>query len=239
MITVKDFLSEVSKVTPSYTPYTLGDLEYVTSISSDGLGTDGLRDKNSGAVYGFSEETFDGFARYIEIPTKFADRLPLYLRKQVIDHFMDKNKSKPSTVTHFKDEFQNIFKQNQLLLPPDAVMDRVAKVFGDDDIISHVDFRDGLLLNVHTSSLQESVRVGDVTNGGIRFNAVHGATPKVSAYMERLVCRNGMIATTEVDSIPLRGYTLGEVLNSMENIAQHYMDKVLPGYLKNCLHQNF
>ena len=233
MITVKDFLAEVSKVTPSYTPYTLGDLEYVTSITPDGLGTDGLREKSSGVVYGFSEDTFEGFARYIDVPTKFADRLPISLRKQVIDHFMEVNKNKPSTLTHFKDEFQNIFKQTQLLLPPDAVMERVARVFLDEDIVSYVDFRDGLILNVRSGGVSEAVRPGDVTQGGIRFNASHGNTPKVSAYMERLVCRNGMVAVTDVDSIPLRGYTLGEVLNSMENTAEHYLDKVLGNYLDN------
>lgn len=233
MLTVKEFLNEVDKVTPTYTSLQLGELEYVTSIGGGSTGTDGLRNKDTGDVYGFSEETFEGFARYLQIPTKFADRLPLILRKQVIDHFMDVNASKPSTLTHFGNEFQNIFEQRTLLLPPNAVMERVARVFQDDDIVSHVDFRDGLVLNVHTSNLQEAIRVGDATNGGIRFNAAHGATPKVSAYMERLVCRNGMVATTDVDSIPLRGYTLGEVLNSMQTIADHYMKSVLPNYLSN------
>lgn len=232
MITVKDFKAEVDRVTPIYTPYVLGDLEYVTSVGPSSP-LDGLRDKATGQTFAFVEETFDGFARYIQVPTKFADRLPVTLRKEVIDHFMEVNKHKPSTVTHFGNDFQNIFEQKTLLLPPRDVMERVARVFGDDDIIGHVDFRDGLVLSVHTSNLQEAVRVGDATNGGIRFNAAHGATPKVSAYMERLVCRNGMVALSDIDSIPLRGYTLSEVLDSMERMAEHYMTAVLPNYLKN------
>jgi hypothetical protein len=231
-LTVKEFLDQVDKVTPTYSPLILGDLEYVENTGGSSS-TDGLVNKDTGEVYGFTEESFEGFARYLQIPTKFANRLPMPLRTQVINHFMSTNSSRPSIVTHFGSEFSNIFEQRTLLLPPNAVMERVARVFSDDDVIGHVDFRDGLVLSVHTSDLQEAVRVGDSTNGGIRFNAVHGTTPKVSAYMERLVCRNGMVAMTDVDSIPLRGYTLAEVLNSMQTIADHYMKSVLPNYLSN------
>ena len=233
MLTVKEFKSQVDKVTPSYKSYTLGDLQYLENVNPSGPGTDGLVDKATGEIFGFSEDTFEGFARYIDVPGKFADRLPISLRTQVINHFMEVNKGKPSTLTHFGSEFQNIWKQSQLLLPPNAVMERVARIFSDEDIIGQVDFRDGLILSVHSSTLAQAVRVGDATHGGIRFNAAHGSTPKVSAYMERLVCRNGMVAMSDVDSIPLRGYTLTEVLDSMERMAEHYISAVLPNYLDN------
>ena len=126
-----------------------------------------------------------------------------------------------------------MYEQRTVLLPPQQVVERIARVFDDTAVVSKLDFCDGIVANVRTSQVNLEVRPGDITEGGIRFNALHGVTPTVSAYMERLVCSNGMVATSDIDSVPMRGFTLNEILESMQSIADHYLSTSLPTSLEN------
>jgi len=235
MLTVKQLVDEVDKITPEFTPVTLGDLQYVPFASVEGRTTsvEGLINKNTGEEFFFGDKGFDNFVKHLGMPAYFMDKLPPAIKTQLVDHFLIVNKDRESNVAHFKGEIHNLFKNNVLLLPPRDVVERINNLFNPDDVVSRLEFVDGLVVNVRTTEVQEAIRPGDVTEGGIRFDATYGAKPQVSAYLERLVCSNGMVATSDLDVVPLRGFTLGEVLANIEHMAEHYLRSVLPNYLNN------
>lgn len=232
MLTVKELQEQIVRISPTYSPKILGSLEYIPLVDGE-TGRDGLVDRVSGEYYAFDDEVFSNFAKFIQVPAKFAEKLPMSLRGQVIGHFIEQRKDEEVVMTHFGNQFQNMYENRKVLLPSEQIMDMVGRLFKPTDVISKVDFKDGLILNIRTEELSKAVKVGDVTQGGIRFNALHGATPQVSPYMERLVCTNGMVATSDLDSIPVRGFTLNEILTSMERMADHYLTSTIPDYLEN------
>lgn len=235
MLTVGQLVDEAAKITPEFTPATLGDLQYVPFSSVEGRTTsvEGLVNKNTGQEFFFGDKGFDNFAKYLGMPSWFMDKLPTSLKTQVVDHFLTVNKERETNIAHFKGEINNFFKNNVLLIPPRDLVTRISHIFDKDDVVSHLEFLNGLVVNVRNKEVQEAVKPGDITQGGIRFSALYGSKPTVSAYMERLVCRNGMVATNELDIIPLRGFTINEVLANMEHMAQHYLKSLLPNYLNN------
>ena len=233
MLTVKELRDSIDRITPKYVPGTVGDFEYIPSVSGETSG-DALMRKSTGEIFGFSDElAFGNFATFIGAPGKFLMKLHPEMRKSVIDYMIQKSHEVECTVTLQSSELLNVFKADQMLLPPDKVLERVSPLFNDEDVVSYLDFRTGLVMNIRTSNVSTAVKPGDITEGGIRFDTTHGKSPEVSAYMERLVCTNGMVATSDLDKVPVRGYTLEEVLHSMQNIADHYLNTAVPNFLEN------
>ena len=233
MLTIKELKDSIDRITPKYVPVTIGEFEYVPSLGGE-LAGDGLLRKSTGELYGFADDTaFGNFTTFIGAPGKFLMKLQPEMRKTVVDYMIQKSHEVEGTITLQENELLNVFKADQLLLPPDKVLATVSSLFQDDDVISQLDFRTGLVMNVRTGQVETAVKAGDITQGGIRFDTTHGKSPEVSAYMERLVCTNGMVATSDLDKIPVRGYTLAEVLNSMQHIADHYLHTTVPRFLEN------
>ena len=233
MLTIKELKKSIDKLTPKYVPVTIGEFEYVPSAPGDTAG-DGLLRKSTGEVFGFADDSaFANFTTFIGAPGKFLMKLHPEMRKSVVDYMIQKSHEVEGTVTFQDNELLNVFKSDQLLLPPNKVVETVSSLFGDDDVVSQLDFRTGLVMNIRTGNVETAVKAGDITQGGIRFDTTHGKSPEVSAYLERLVCTNGMVATSDLDKIPVRGYTLAEVLNSMQHIADHYLNTTVPRFLDN------
>jgi len=230
MLTVKDLREQIDTISPSYLPLAFEDLQYEPVVAT---GRDGLVNRRTGQIFAFDDEVFANFTKFIGVPAKFAEKLPVDLRVNVINHFMEQEAGQQVTLTHFGEQFQNIFEERTTLLPPRSVMEMVGRVFQDSDVVSKIDFRDGLVLNIRTAEFEKAVKPGDLTQGGIRFNALHGKTPTVSPYMERLVCSNGMVVASDIDSISLRGFTVAEVIENMERMAQIYLRDNIPAYLDN------
>ena len=235
MLTVKELVDNAGKLTPSFTPVVLGDLQYEPTVSVTGRTStsEGLIRKSTGEIFYFGEKGFDNFAKHLGMPAYFMDKLPPTLRTQIVDHFLDVNKERESNIAHFDSEIHNLFKTNVLLVPPRDLIERISRIFKPEDVVSRLDFMDGLVVNVRTTEVQNASKPGDITQGGIRFNAFYGNKPQVSAYMERLVCSNGMVATNDLDTIPVRGFTNNEVLANIEHMASHYLNTLLPRYLDN------
>lgn len=233
MLTIKELKDSIDKLTPKYVPVTIGEFEYIPALGIEIHG-DGLLSKSTGELFGFADDAaFGNFTTFIGAPGKFLMKLHPEMRKSVVDYMIQKSHELEGTITLQDNELLNIFKADQLLLPPDKVVGTVSSLFKDDDVVSQLDFRTGLVMNIRTSNVETAVKAGDITQGGIRFDTTHGKSPEVSAYMERLVCTNGMVATSDLDKIPVRGYTLAEVLNSMQHIADHYLNTSVPHFLEN------
>lgn len=232
MVTVKELQEQISKITPKYSLLTVDELEYVP-VSGDGL-TDGILRKSTGEMLAFGEEGFANFSSFLGAPASFMkNKLTGAMKKDIFDHLSSKLVGHEATMVHIDGSFQNILTADKLILPPDQVVEMISKVFQPEDVISKIDLRNGMVVSVRTGTVESAIKVGDITQGGVRFETIYGKSPNVSAYLERLVCRNGMVATSDLDQIPLKGYTLAEVLSSMQAMADHYLTSSIPNYLDN------
>ena len=221
---VKDLAKQVEVSSPIYTNTTLGMLEY--------KGTSVI-DKASGRELGFSEDSFGNFLKYLTIPAKFLYKLPSPLQTEVVNHMLGKWEDSPAIISTYGDEFWNLYNDKTMMISNKRMAEVVTDVFDGDAKISKASFLEGMVLNIQTSEVSTAVKPGDITNGGIRLYAPLGKNPYVSAYMERLVCSNGMVATNEWDALSIRGRTVDEVIKEMEYLARKVLTTDIPAYLDN------
>ena len=216
----------VARTSPDYSTTTLGSLEYRGTVG-------GIVDKTSGREFKFTEEGLNNFASYLTVPPKLFERLSEGLRTEVVTHLLSKWSSSPVVLSSLADSLWNLYPQKTVIVPNRKIAEVVTRVFDGEATVSKSDFFEGMKLNIQTAQYAVEPKVGDVTNGGIRFYAPVGEIPYVSAYLERLVCSNGMITAQETDAITIRGRTVDEVIQEMEYMARKILATDVPRYLDN------
>lgn len=143
---------------------------------------------------------------------------------------------------------QSFYNPDTLVVPVEEVVRIAARVFDADDDV--VDFRrsaDMFKLDITSPRFEVNVpgngmldrptygsNVGDITEAGLRFLAYADPKkpPRVSAFMNRLVCTNGMEVSEESDVVNIKGQSVHEVIAEMESAARSAM-AMLPVHLEN------
>jgi len=221
---VKQLEQMVKETSPSYSSTELGMLEYRGDF---------IIDKSSGRTLNFTEDSLQNFVQYMEVPFKFFDGCKTSLQQEIIKHQIEKFSSSPATISTYGDSFWNLYQTKTNLIPNLRMAEAFTKIFDGEAKVSRFDPVEGLLLNIQTQDIAKEVKVGDITNGGIRLFAPIGKSPYVSAYMERLVCSNGMVTTNEFDALSIRGRTVDEIIVEMEQKARKILNEDVPAYLEN------
>jgi len=235
----------VDAQTPAYDTVQVGDLEFFP-LGGPAAVTDGapgheilsggafVVDRTTGSSYSLPEEGgLEAFCKYLGVPAKFILKLPEAMQGNIVNHFIAQNAASLGVISHVSGETQGVYKPSSLIMPPKKIAAMVSDIFKDTDIVAKFDYAEGLAVNIYTPEMYVDARTDDRTNGGIRFEAFHGNNPRVSAYMERLVCTNGMVATSDLDSIAVKGYSLDEIINNMESAARLLLTSTVPNYLEN------
>jgi hypothetical protein len=239
MLTLKEAKDFVNTQLPSYDTVKLGDLEFFCEGGSLPGSTTGLTspfvvDRNTGTQYLLGNEGgLDAFCKYLGVPSKFLVKLPGKMQNEAVNYFLGNNSEGLGVLSHMDSSVHGVYKPSAVILPPSQVMEMIGRIFKDEDVVARLSYTEGLEVNIHTPQLFVDARPDDRTNGGIRFLALNGKTPQVSAYMERLVCTNGMVATGDFDLIGVKGYSMAEILNNMEATANLLLEKSIPDYLDN------
>jgi len=221
---VKELVPTVEKVSPDYHHTSLNQLEYRT---------DRVLDRATGQEYTFTEDSLNNFVSYLTIPAKFFDRLNTDLREKTVNYMLDRYADEPVLMSNYGHELGNLYKADTSVIPNRTIAEVATKIFGGEDNISDLRLDEGIRLSIPTMESQIAVNKGDITNGGLRFHYSVGKTPYVSAYMERMICSNGMIAERETDQLQIRGRTLSEVTAEMERLARKILVEEVPSYLNN------
>jgi len=221
---VKELVSVVEKVSPDYHTTSLNQLEYRG---------DRVVDRANGQEYNFTDSSLNNFVNYLTIPAKFFERLNTDLREQTVNYMLQRYADEPVLLSNYGHELGNLYSANTSVIPNRAIAEVATKIFGGEDSISDLRLDEGIRLSIPTMETQVAVKPGDVTNGGLRFHYSIGKTPYVSAYMERLVCSNGMITERETDQLQIRGRTLTEITAEMEHLARKILVEDVPSYLNN------
>jgi len=244
-LTVKEMREFIDAQTPSYDTVQVGDLEFhpiggpTTSIGGAPgheilSGGAYVVDRTTGSSYSLpGEGGLESFCKYLGVPAKFILKLPDVMQGNVVNHFIAQNATSLGVISHVSGETQGVYKPTSLIMPPKKIAEMVSDIFKDTDIVAKFNYAEGLAVNIYTPEMYVDVRTDDRTSGGIRFEAYHGNNPRVSAYMERLICTNGMVATSDFDTIGIKGYSLDEIITNMKSAARLLLDKTVPAYLDN------
>lgn len=175
---------------------------------------------------------------------KYLEREPLDWQRQVVRHHTRQN-SDADTLWYIEgNSVSGIYFPDTKILPLVAIAERIANVFDPDDQAEILLGPDQAEINV-TSHLKtvtvpgipgvdarpmdgtvdhpDGRKVGDLSAGGIRIivqpNKPERA-PVVEEFWERLVCLNGLCRRVAGSQITLRGRTVEQILDELENVAR-------------------
>jgi hypothetical protein len=217
----------------------LGDVELLAE--GDGAGV--LRVGSEHFPWG--DRNTQMVAGFIKGPAyKYLQREPLSWQRQVVNHHTTKN-ADLETVWHIEgNSIAGVYHPEDKIIPLVSVAERIANVFGPDDQANILYSPDQVEINVTSDVKTVTVpgipgvadrpmdgtvdhpdgrKVGDLSAGGIRIIIQPGKperAPIVEEMWWRLVCLNGLTRRLAGSQINLRGRTVDEILDEMENVAR-------------------
>lgn len=166
--------------------------------------------------------------KYLKVPTNWYNKLTPEFRATVLRYEFNRHKEVGTVLETLDDEVVAVHSVDQVMLPLGKVAKVVEKVFKPEDTIRRIITDGRFHLDVttgdHTLSLPGhagGLEVGDLTEAGVRFlsHPFKNEAPSVNAYIERLVCKNGQTTPQSLGKISLKGKSVDEVINSMEEAA--------------------
>lgn len=164
-------------------------------------------------------------ASLLEIPKNYLGSLPNELQRTLVSHHAQKKEGQALAIT-MDGELTGFGPVDKPVFKVQDFFGVVQRVFEPEDVVSRLDYyNQRLQINVRTSQFNTEPREGDVTEGGIQIIGYTGPSrgefkPRVSSYLERLVCSNGMTIAEPFGEIKLRGLTVDEVIEELEDAAR-------------------
>ena len=201
----------------------LGDLTIADDASVLQVGSD---------VFNMDDSVERTLANYLKIPTGYLAACPPEFKATTLQ-FWQREHADADTVLELSDgHIVAIHSPETLMLPMRDVVRVAERVFDPEAEIRH-HFMDENRMHLDITTPQHQVdvqspvyrQVGDITQAGLRFLAYpnQNKAPSVGAYLERLVCTNGMTTTERAGQISLQGRTVDEVIEEMEQAARNML----------------
>lgn len=208
---VKDLATIVEAQAPKYIHSTLSNFEFKPgSLKINGTDLDLM----------LGEKGLKKFSSFLGIPKAFLPKLNADLQVDVVNYFLEQNSTTEALISYGSDAmFKAAYPGNTPIIRDELIVSAIEKTFNADDKIRALDMEHGLKVSIITDELNTEPRVNDITNGGLRIESVIGEAPKVSTYLERLVCSNGMVVPSINSVLSLRGRTVDEIISEMEYLA--------------------
>lgn len=208
-------------------PTTLGKIEI-----SDDAGTLNI----DGRTFFLDEMAENSLANYLKINRTYLAQCPADLKATNFRYWLEHRENASVTVEAVENNITGFFRPDAMLIPVGSVAEIVGRVFSPDDEVKDLR-RDDERFHIDVTSARHTVdvpnpdriagrpEVGDITAGGVRILAFPNApvAPSVTAYLHRLVCRNGMTEPQKEGSVRLKGRTVPEVLVEMEQAAHQVL----------------
>lgn len=174
-------------------------------------------------------------ASYLKIPYSYLSTCSPDFKATTLKYWRDQHTGADTVLDLVDGSIVSIHSVDQLTIPIRRVVQVADRVFDPNAEVRHQYLDEQRLhLDVTTPGHQVEVlspvhrQVGDVTEGGLRFLAYPNQTkaPSVGAYLERLVCTNGMTTQERHGQISLRGRTVEEVIEEMEGAARRMLSSL-------------
>lgn len=201
-----------------------------------------------GKVFYLDEVAESSLANYLKINRTYLGQCPPDLKATNFRYWLDYRENASVTIESVDSNITGFFRPDAILIPISSVSEIIGRVFGPDDEVKDLR-RDNDRFHIDITSARYSVdvpnpdripgrpEVGDITTGGVRFLSYPNASvaPSVTAYLNRLVCSNGMTEPQQQGVIRLKGKTVPEVLVEMEQAAREILsglDEKLTSYAR-------
>ncbi len=201
----------------------LGDITVADDASVLQLGSD---------VFALDDAAERTLASYLRIPHNYLAACPPEFKATTIRFWQEQNAEAETILELLDGNVVSIHGPDTLMIPMRRVVEVAGNVF-DSDAQVRWHYMDETRLHLDVTTPQHAVdvqspvyrKVGDITEAGLRFLAYPNQVkpPSVCAYMERLACTNGMTTTEKAGQISLRGRTVDEVIEEMEEAARRLM----------------
>jgi hypothetical protein len=175
-------------------------------------------------------------ATYLNIPYTYLENCPPEFKAQTLRFWRDEAPEAEMVLEVTNGALVNVHKPTTVTIPPRDVAAVMAKVFDPEAevrkfILNSKMFHLDITTPMH--QIEVATEVGDVTQAGVRVLVYpfSDKLPSVTAYMERLVCTNGMCQDERVGQIRIKGQTVDDVISEMESAARSTLS-----HLDNRLH---
>lgn len=219
----------------------VGDVDRFSRVPVGDLTLDGriltIRSEGNRQLF-LDDESLDRVGGLFDIPSGYLPKLPAPLIQANLQYWFSRHEDSNIILeTSVDGRVLNAFPDKDLI-PRRRVFEVVERVMPEDSMVHRLNLFNGSCeIDVATSSLSVEPRVGDITEGGLRFVsyvAPRGTNkhPRVSVYMHRLACTNGMTHTTEIGNVYLRGNTVDDIIEEMETVARRLLSDVVPERLE-------
>lgn len=218
-------------------PTTLGSIQIADDAGTLIIG---------GQTFFLDEMAENSLANYLKINRTYLAQCPPDLKATNFRYWLEHRENASVTVESVENNITGFFRPDAMLIPVSSVAEIVERIFSADDEVKDLR-RDDERFHIDITSARHYVdvpnpdrimgrpEVGDITSGGVRILAYPNApvAPSVTAYLHRLVCRNGMTEPQNEGTIRLKGRTVPEVLVEMEQAAREVLsglDEKLTSY---------
>ncbi|QDH91809.1 hypothetical protein SEA_PHRAPPUCCINO_134 [Mycobacterium phage Phrappuccino] len=201
-----------------------------------------------GQDFFLDEQATAMFAKYLKIPGPYIKNCPPEFRAQTFEFWRDKHAEAVTVLEVVAGDLVSIHAHGLLMLPLDAVVDVITRVFPPtadvrtfmrDERRLHIDITsDRYLVDIpNPNGVAGRPENGDLTSAGVRVlvypNQVKA--PIAATYLHRHHNNGGMTTDLKEGQITLKGRTVDEVLEGMEVAANEILttlDDQLARYAK-------
>ena len=194
----------------------------------------------AGTMIPVTDDSMGHLTKHLGIPATYIKKLPQDLRDANLQYWIGRDSNSPIAweIEAPNNTLVGVYKADHPILLRSEVVKMAANVMAPTDIVRGISIQNGVtVLDVSTPTLAIEPRVGDFTEGGVRFKVPIApqdstAKPSVSSYMVRLDCLNGMTHQEEWGRIRIKGLTVTEVIEEMEIAAQALLSDLVPTRLE-------
>ncbi|ACH62174.1 hypothetical protein MYRNA_205 [Mycobacterium phage Myrna] len=184
----------------------------------------------------FDEQLERSLSKYLGVSKSYLAKCPPDLKAHNLNYWLDQKPNVAVTVEVLDDRVVAFHRPNLVILPIREVADVITQAMepGDevvqllrDETSFHIDIITPKSVEVDpVEGIEDRQRgerqIGDITRGGVRVlsSPTEVKPPVVVPYLHRLWCTNGCSAPVEDGTIRLRGNTVEEVLEEMNQVMR-------------------
>jgi hypothetical protein len=174
-------------------------------------------------------------ADFVKVPAAYAKKCPAEFRAETFKFWCERYEDVAVDLHIAAGELTAITDPSLVTVSNQQVANIVTSVFKGDDKVRV--FKDTDNLHVDVISQAHAIEVpnphqvpfrplvGDITNAGVRIitRPTQAKNPLVLSYLERLACTNGMTTSQKLGEISIKGITVEEVIEEMEDAARRIL----------------
>ena len=232
VMTVAELASNLETSRERHLQTTLGNLE----VNDDYQ----LKLKDSEELFPLDDSAEKLLSSYIGVSSTYLGKCPQELKTVNLNYWLNKNNEANVAFEVIGNSITSVHSPNTLILPTHPIVEMVNRVFQPNDQVVtlrrdknllHLDIQTDHQIQVdNPNRLEGRPEVGDITHGGVRFLSYHNPAdmkpPTVTSYLRRLWCSNGSCEDYGSNSISLRGRTVPEVIEEMEQAAHRVLSSL-------------